>query len=68
MSETDKRIAFVCETCGSDEVSRDAWANWDTRSQQWVLGNVFDYAHCHGCDGETRLVEVELKGAVAGLR
>ena len=64
MTETDKRIAIVCATCGSDEVSRDAWANWDTRSQQWELGNVFDYAHCHKCDGETRLVEVELTEAV----
>lgn len=60
MAETGKRIAIVCGTCGSDEVSRDAWANWDTHTQQWVLGAVFDYAHCHKCDGETRLVEVEL--------
>jgi hypothetical protein len=51
MTETSKRIAIICGTCGSDEVSRDAWANWDTREQEWVLGAVFDYGHCHRCDG-----------------
>lgn len=60
MAETSKRIAIICEKCGSDEVSRDSWANWDTREQAWVRGAVFDYAHCHKCDGETSLVEVEL--------
>ena len=56
----DKRIACVCRTCGSDDVSRDAWADWDTREQVWVLRPAFDHAHCHRCDGQTRLVEVEL--------
>lgn len=64
MAEHSKRLAFVCHTCGSDDVSRDAWADWDTREQQWVLRGAFDYAHCHKCDGETRLQEVELKQAV----
>jgi hypothetical protein len=60
MAGISKRIAIVCGTCGSDDVSRDAWANWDTREQQWVLGSVFDYAHCHKCDCESRLIEVKL--------
>jgi len=60
MANDSKRYAMVCRHCGSDEVSRDAWADWDTKSQQWVLGAVFDYAHCHRCDGETSLIEVEL--------
>lgn len=60
MTESDKRIAIICGTCGSDDVSRDAWANWDTREQEWVLGAVFDYGHCHRCEGESSLVEVEL--------
>lgn len=60
MANDGKRLAMVCNVCGSDDVSRDSWANWDTRSQQWVLGAVFDYAHCHKCGCETSLVEVEL--------
>ena len=63
MAIDGKPIAIICGTCGSDEISRDAWANWDVRTQQWVLGAVFDYAHCHRCDGETRLVEVELESS-----
>jgi hypothetical protein len=65
MSNHDKRYAMVCNSCGSDEVSRDAWADWDVKNQQWVLGSVFDYGHCHNCDGETRLIEVELAPASA---
>jgi hypothetical protein len=60
MTNDGKRIAIVCGTCGSDEVSRDAWANWDVHAQDWVLGSVFDHAHCHRCGCESRLVEFEL--------
>jgi hypothetical protein len=63
MANDSKRYAMVCNVCGSDEVSRDAWANWDAKAQDWVLGAVFDYAHCHKCDGETSIIEVELAPA-----
>jgi len=39
--------------CGSDEITRDAWAGWDTYSQMWQLMTVFDNADCHDCDTET---------------
>jgi hypothetical protein len=64
MTTDGKRYAMVCKTCGSDDVSRDAWANWDISEQRWELGSVFDYAHCHKCECETRLVEVELGEAI----
>ena len=53
-------VTYVCNTCGSDDVSRDAWAEWDVKSQDWVLRTAFDYAHCHRCDSEMSLQEVEL--------
>ena len=56
-------IKIVCGTCGGNNVSRDAWANWDTGTQHWVLGAVFDYGHCHDCDRESHLKEVELERA-----
>ena len=62
MEQTDKPVAIVCRTCGSQHVSRDAWADWDSARQEWVLGAVFDYAHCHDYDGETSLDEVPLAG------
>jgi hypothetical protein len=60
MPEPRKRIAIICSTCGSDEVSRDAWANWDVGKQEWVLGSVFDDGFCHRCECRSRLIEVEL--------
>lgn len=57
----DSKIDIICGTCACRNVSRDAWADWDTAAQEWVLGAVFDYGHCHDCDGESRLEEVELK-------
>lgn len=63
MANDSKRHAMVCSRCGSDEVSRDAWADWDSAKQQWVLGAVFDYAHRHKCDGESSITLVELAPA-----
>jgi hypothetical protein len=60
MAETSKRIAIICGTCGSDLVTRDAWAEWNVENQAWTLGAAYDHAFCHKCEGETRLVEVEL--------
>jgi hypothetical protein len=55
-----QRIQIICGTCGSTDVSRDAWGDWDVKSQEWVLRTVFDNAHCHDCERETRLIEVVL--------
>ncbi|MFD1612783.1 hypothetical protein ACFSCW_13325 [Sphingomonas tabacisoli] len=63
MIPTDKRVTFVCNMCGGTSVTRDAWAEWDVASQDWVLGAAYDYAFCHDCEKETRLVEVELAPA-----
>ena len=52
---------MICEDCGSEEVTRDAWAEWSVEAQGWVLGAVFDYAFCHRCQGSTHIKEVPLK-------
>jgi hypothetical protein len=52
-------IAFVCRRCGGREVTRDAWAAWDIELQDWVVGALYDYAYCHDCDDDTRLLEVD---------
>jgi len=54
------KIQVLCKHCGSTNISRDAWSNWNVDGQQWELRTVFDHAHCHECDGETTLVECEL--------
>lgn len=58
--EKAMKFRIICGTCGSDYVSRDAWADWDTEAQEWVLGEVFDYGHCHDCANESRLEEIAL--------
>lgn len=52
------KIDIACGTCNSRNVSRDAWANWDITSQDWVLGAVFDAGFCHRCESERSLIEV----------
>lgn len=53
-------IRIVCKHCGSDDVRRDAWADWNPDTQQWELGEVFDYGHCNHCDDESSLVEIPI--------
>lgn len=48
-------VRMVCEECGSELVTRDAWAEWDAEEQEWVLGAVFDFAFCHQCEDETHI-------------
>ena len=47
----------VCIKCGSDRVVKDAWAEWDEDSQQWVLGAFFDDDYCLECEEETTIIE-----------
>lgn len=53
-------FTYVCSTCGSDDVSRDALAVWSVVDQQWELRTELDNANCERCGGETSLIEVEL--------
>lgn len=66
MTNPGKRVTYVCETCGSDHVTRDAWAEWDAGTQKWMLGAAYDYAFCHRCQNETHLEEVALKRITVG--
>jgi hypothetical protein len=57
---SEKKIQIVCGHCGSADVRRDAWAEWDVDKQDWVGGEVFDDGHCATCEGESRLEEMPL--------
>ena len=56
MSENQK-VQMICSHCGSEEVKRDAWAEWDVEKQDWVLSSVYDNTYCEGCEEETTLSE-----------
>ena len=55
------KLTMHCSSCGSDQVLRDAWAEWDVTQQCWVLQNVFDAAFCESCDSECSIEEREMK-------
>ena len=57
------RIKMVCATCGSQDVKRDAWAEWCNETQTWELQTTFDAAYCDECDGECHINEEPLTTA-----
>jgi hypothetical protein len=56
----EKRVGYVCASCGSSAVMMDAWAVWDTEKQDWELGDTCTQSFCRECDGDASLIEVEL--------
>jgi hypothetical protein len=55
------KIVAVCKECGSEAVVADAYAVWSVETQQWEVGDVYDKgAFCHDCDGETRIVFMDV--------
>ena len=50
-------VEYACERCGGTAVTRDAWAEWSPAGQSWMLSEIFDFAFCHHCHRETKLVE-----------
>ncbi|MDJ0276290.1 hypothetical protein QLH51_05695 [Sphingomonas sp. 2R-10] len=53
-------IGIRCEACGSADVERDAWAQWNEPAQAWTLGSVFDAAFCNVCEADATLIETPL--------
>lgn len=62
-----KRTYMICESCSSDDVRKDAWAEWDPKRGDWALGETFDACHCANCDGEANVVQVDAE-AFASLK
>jgi len=46
---------MVCEACGSEQITRFAWAEWDLEAQEWQIGAIFEFAFCHNCRGSARV-------------
>ncbi len=55
-----EKIKMKCTKCGSTDVRKDAWAEWDEDLQDWVLGSVFDEAFCFKCDGPCSIEEEDV--------
>ena len=45
----------VCTICGSERIVRDAWASWQTDTQDWVLEEIFDHIFCITCEHDAQI-------------
>ncbi len=44
----------VCRYCGSDDISSDAVAYWNTDKNAWDISGVFDGGYCNACEQEMK--------------
>ncbi|MNR57174.1 hypothetical protein D3C85_1778990 [compost metagenome] len=56
-----KKVNFVCARCGSSNVIKDAWAEWDIDSQRWTLHSTYDSCYCQDCQEDCRLEKVSVE-------
>ncbi len=56
-----KKYRLKCKVCGSTNIIKDAWAEWDEENQKWILSSVYDHVYCTNCEGETKILENNLK-------
>lgn len=57
MPHTKAKITICCGRCRSSDVRRDAYAEWNAETQDWVLCDVYDHGFCNACEGDAILVE-----------
>ena len=50
-----------CKECGSTDVTMDAIASWDMKTQAWVLVGELDNTDCNECGGECSLKWAEFE-------
>ena len=56
-----KKLNMVCSSCGSHNVLRDAYVEWNVEAQDWEIRSVFDASICDDCGAEGCIEEVEEK-------
>ncbi|HSG34879.1 MAG TPA: hypothetical protein VLA37_10115 [Sphingomonadaceae bacterium] len=48
---------MVCAACSSEQVTREARAEWNIAAQAWQLAALSDIAFCHRCRMATHIEE-----------
>ena len=56
-----KKLNMICQICGSENVVKDALAEWDKEKQNWVLRAVLDNTNCEDCESEDCVEGVTLQ-------
>jgi hypothetical protein len=51
-------ILKVCAHCGSENVTHDALARWDTETQEWSISSTLDNSDCDRCGNECTVEDV----------
>lgn len=54
-------VSKICKKCSSENVKKDAWCSWDIDKQEWVIESIFDQEYCDSCEGETIIIDKEIK-------
>lgn len=54
MGDSAKRwgIVHACAWCGSENVSKSEWSDWDVLSQTWKPSAEHERHWCNKCDGD----------------
>lgn len=60
--EKPKRLypQYICKSCGSSDVRKDAWAVQDPDTGEWVLCEVYDNNFCMNCQSNPSLEEAPI--------
>jgi hypothetical protein len=46
----------ICSTCDGENVLADCYAQWDRKTGEWVIQNVFEKGgYCEDCENETKI-------------
>lgn len=57
-------IEYVCERCGSTNVTSDTVSQWSKARQRWITVGHYDSSECHDCEDEADLIPREIAEAV----
>lgn len=52
------RVHMICKKCGSQDVRKDAYAEWCPDNGDWVLHSTYDHCICEWCENESDLQEI----------
>lgn len=55
-----KRL-MKCANCLGTDVRKDAWASWNSETDEWELSAVFDENWCEECEMSCDIVQDELE-------
>jgi len=58
----NRRVKYVCEQCGTDDVEPRGYVKWDAKKQDWNITEVEwdDYHWCEHCEENMPIREITI--------